>query len=286
MKKVLISLICALCFSLSLSGESKNLKQEKKIIYEVLSTQYAGFEDSKQNGFSKSKLNAAKDFEQLKEVLEKYIYDWHLQIKVDETFVYLRKFDSDTTNKSIDPDNTFECKETSNAFYVRCNNCTDSNVDYEKLGIMSYRALLFDYIILDFRSNFGGSDAPLITFFGVLASCKYEGTLIILQDRWSFSAGEVYGTGNWLCSESALGDQKVILVGTNSGGAQLYGNCQLITKDNVKFWLPTTEMKHIKSIPNYEGDGKGYRPDIYATKENLKAAIENLGVDLTGIEFR
>ena len=79
---------------------------------------------------------------------------------------------------------------------------------------------------------------------------------------------------------------KAFLVGTNSGGAQLYGNCILVEKENVRFFLPTTRMDDVELIEKYEGEGKGYKPDIYARKENLKEVIENLGADLSGIEFR
>ncbi len=45
-------------------------------------------------------------------------------------------------------------------------------------------------------------------------------------------------------------------------------------------------MDDVELIEKFEGEGKGYKPDIYATKENLKEVIENLGPDLSGIEFR
>ena len=45
---------------------------------------------------------------------------------------------------------------------------------------------------------------------------------------------------------------KAFLVGTNSGGAQLYGNCILVEKENVRFFLPTTRMDDVELIEKYE----------------------------------
>ena len=56
MKKVLSSLILIFLVLFSTYGASKNLKREKQIIYEVLSTQYAGFEDMTKKS-NKSKWN-------------------------------------------------------------------------------------------------------------------------------------------------------------------------------------------------------------------------------------
>jgi len=288
MKKVLSSLILIFLVLFSTYGASKNLKREKEIIYEVLSTQYAGFEDMTKKGFTKRKLKSAHDYEQLKDLLHTYINDSHLNILIDDERIFSHAADSDTTNKSTDPANLFFYKETSNTLYIRCNDCTDSTPEYQKLGSSEfafYRAELYDYIVLDFRSNAGGSDHPQMYFFYGLNKCNYNGTIIIVQDRWCFSSGEIYRTFYATCKDK-FDMNKAFLVGTNSGGAQLYGNCILVEKENVRFFLPTTRMDDVELIEKYEGEGKGYKPDIYATKENLKEVIENLGADLSGIEFR
>lgn len=289
MRKVPFCFVIIFLVLLVSCNGSQKFKREKSIIYEVLSTQYAGFEDMKKKGFTEKTLNEAQDYDQLKSVLHEYIDDFHLNIGIDEKLIFAPEIDSDTTNKSTDPDNLFEYKETSNTLYIRCNNCTDSNPDYQKLGTPEfsyYKAELYDFIVLDFRSNPGGSDSPLISFFTGLMNCNYQGTIILTQDRWCYSSGEIYGTFYALCSYRGFDKNKAFLIGTNSGGCQLYGTCELIEKENVKFWLPTKKMRHIEQIEKYEGEGKGYKPDIYATKENLKDTIEKLGADLSGIEFR
>ena len=67
---------------------------------------------------------------------------------------------------------------------------------------------------------------------------------------------------------------------------QLYGNCKLIEKENIKFWLTTKKFEPVLQNEKYEGEGKGYKPDIYATKENIKETIEKLGADLSGIDIK
>ena len=56
-------------------------------------------------------------------------------------------------------------------------------------------------------------------------------------------------------------------------------------KLNVDIYFGKADYKSI--LPsNYLGDGKGYEPDIWATTETMKATLEGLGVDLTGIDFQ
>ncbi|MCQ2584014.1 MAG: hypothetical protein MJ185_00360 [Treponema sp.] len=290
MKKSLFLLVILFLCLLVSCGNSSEFNREKEIVYEVLSTKYAGYDGMLKKGFSKKIFKNIKTREELKEVLYKYVDDFHLHISIDDERIYYPEPDKDISNKSQDPDNFFNCIKTANTFYVRCNSCTSENPDYEKLGDPSfcYNALAYDYIVLDFRSNKGGNDEFTRTFFQVLAQCSYSGKIIILQDRWTFSSGEIYSGfyHPYYLSGRFTADQ-LVLVGTNSGGAQLYGNCELVEQGNVKFWLPTTNFEeHIAKVPNYEGEGKGYKPDIYALKENLKQVIENLGADLTGIDFK
>ena len=290
MKKIIICFLVAVSFIFISCKETKQFNHEKEIIYEVLSTQYAGFEDMKQKGFSERKFKAVHNYDDLKECFDKYINDWHFSLLIGNDFQYYQKPDSDTTNKSTDPDNTFEVIENPNTLYVRCNNCTDSNPDYWKIGDseFAYKALSYDYLVFDFRSNSGGTDSPFIPFVNVLSSCKYEGKIIITQDRWCFSGGELYGIlyNMYHILGKQFNPNQFIVVGTNSGGMQLYGNCKLIEKENIKFWLPTKKFEPVLQNEKYEGEGKGYKPDIYATKENIKESIEKLGADLAGIDIK
>jgi len=291
MKKSTLIFLCILAEMICIScKQTKEFKKEKSIIYQVLTTDYAGYNGMVRNGFTQRAFNKVRNREELKTYLQQTIFDHHLTIVIDDECIYHREFDKNTTNKSLDPDNYFNIIKTPNTFYVRCTNCTTQNPDYAQMGSapVCYDALTYDYIVLDFRSNIGGSDEYSRTFFQVLTNLFYSGKIIIIQDRWSLSAGELYGIFNipYFLSGRFTPDQ-LVLVGTNSGGAQLYGSCRLFEKENVKFWLPTMNFEEqISKIPNYEGEGKGYKPDIYATKEELKQAIENLGADLTGIEFR
>jgi len=291
MKKSALIFLCILAEVICIScKQTKEFKKEKSIIYQVLTTEYAGYNGMIRNGFTKRSFNKIRNREELKTYLQQTIFDYHLQIVIDDERIYLREPDKDTTNKSLDPDNYFSIIKTPNTFYVRCTSCTTQNPDYAQLGAapVCYDALTYDYIVLDFRSNMGGSDEYSRTFFQVLTNLSYSGRIILVQDRWSFSSGELYGIfyNSYFLSGKFTPDQ-LVLVGTNSGGAQLYGTCRLFEKENVKFWLPTMNFEeNISIIPNYEGEGKGYKPDIYATKEMLKSVIEGLGADLTGIEFR
>ena len=50
MKKIIICFLVAASFIFISCKETKQFKHEKEVIYEVLSTQYAGFEDMKEKG--------------------------------------------------------------------------------------------------------------------------------------------------------------------------------------------------------------------------------------------
>lgn len=52
----------------------------------------------------------------------------------------------------------------------------------------------------------------------------------------------------------------------------------------------TLEQKSITSFAtwlpdNYLGEGKGYEPDIWTNKDNMKGILGNLGLDLSEIVF-
>lgn len=103
--------------------------------------------------------------------------------------------------------------------------------------------------------------------------------IFVTQDNWSYSAGEV-----WIMASQFKDLLDLTLIGTHSGGAQIYGNCVSYEENGIFFYLPSTSF--VKYLPkNYLGEGKGYEPDIWANKENMKSKLESLGLDLSGIEF-
>lgn len=107
---------------------------------------------------------------------------------------------------------------------------------------------------MDFRSNNGGGNNHQVLFFRNLQD--YKGTIYVLQDNWSYSSGEV-----WCVTQEFINHLNLKLVGTHSGGMQLYGNCKSIKKGTVRIWTPTTSFGSM--IPkNYLGEGLGYEPDI------------------------
>jgi len=262
-------------------SKKTSFKTEKKTIYAILSSKYAGFPDMKGKGFSRKIWNNAASYEEMAEILDACVNDTHLSISTPGGFWYKQKqrFDEGTV-PSTDPEKTFRVLETSNTFYIRCNSCDITWEEYLQLPSLAVDAQNKENIILDFRSNHGGGNGEQHDFLKALALAEYAGTIYVLQDNWSYSSGEVWGVaGN--CTDYL----NLKLVGTHSGGAQIYGNCQDIVKNGVKIWTPTSSFKD--TIPaNYLGEGLGYEPDIWATTADMKEVLEGLGLDVTGVTFR
>ena len=258
-------------------------KTDLEFIWDSLSSKYAGFSDMKKKGFNKKQFYKINNTKDLKTLLDKYIEDCHFQLNVRE-FSYNQDTAYDEGNKkSRDPENIYFEKETSNSYYVRFTSCVPENDLYNKnLQKVALKAEKKDFIILDSRSNHGGSDFPQILLRRDLNNLKYKGTVIVLQDNWSFSSGEswhIFGVNGLRF--------KCLLVGTHSGGMQNYGNCQLYNDEKLNIGIYFGYSNFRKDLPsNYLGDGKGYEPDIWATTETMKARLEGLGVDLTGIDFQ
>lgn len=252
-------------------------------IWDKLSSKYGGFSDMKKKGFNKKKFYKINNTKDLKKLLDKCIEDCHFQLNI-RGFSYNQNTTYDKgSKKSKDLPNTYFEKETSNAYYVRFTSCVPENDLYNKnLQKVALKAEKKDFIILDSRSNHGGSDFPQELLRNDLNTLKYKGTVIVLQDNWSFSSGEswsIFGVDGLRF--------KCLLVGTHSGGMQNYGNCQSYYNEelNVAMYFGSTNFRKYLSA-NYLGDGKGYEPDIWATTETMKATLEGLGVDLTGIDFQ
>jgi len=256
-------------------------KEELNYIWKTMSLKYAGFSAMKKRGFSKIALLSCHKGPDLTSLFDKYIDDCHFYILAGDYFYRQNPARDEGTSKSIDAPGTYFEKETSNAYYVRFTDCTGT--DYKsKLGASAYLALNKDFYILDARSNNGGDDTPQFSLIKVLNANKYAGTVIILQDNWSFSSGEVWHVfGRSKC----LFDCK--LAGTHSGGMQNYGNCKVYeNKDlGLRIYFGSTDFS--KDLPsNYLGDGKGYEPDVWARTETMKAVLEGMGVDTGDIVFQ
>ena len=256
-------------------------QEELKSLWKIFSKKYAGFSDMKKKGFTKKELLSIKTSDELKALLDKYIEDCHFTLDIREMSYSQNTAHDEGTSKSLDPNPVYFERETSNAYYVRFTNCSSKKY-HENFENIYLKAMDKDFIILDARSNNGGSNFPQSKLRNSLAKKNYKGTVYVLQDNWSYSSGEVW---------EVFGDKTLPytckLVGTHSGGMQNYGNCRNIrdSKNHVSVYCGRSNFRKI--LPsNYLGEGKGYEPDIWATTQTMKSVLEGLGVDLTGIDFQ
>jgi len=267
----------------------KSFEKEKDIIYSMLKDYYVGFDTMVEKGFTKKAWDEISNYTEVTALFDKCINDTHLFITNHKDFSYRQNqvFDEDSI-KSSDSAKTHIAKATSNTYYIRYNSCDIYWKDYADFPTLASTASQYDYIILDFRSNPGGGNGQQWNFFYNLmnfssendsGSKGYKGTIFVTQDNWSYSAGEV-----WIMANQFTDYLDIKLIGTHSGGMQIYGNCKEYTKNGLYFYLPSTSF--VTQLPaNYLGEGKGYEPDIWANKNTMKATLEELGLDLTGIEF-
>ena len=266
-------------------------KKQLEYIYNLLSKKYAGFKKMKEKGFDKKKFLKIKNSVELIQCLDKYIEDGHFELNIGDTYYHQKTAFDEGSIMSEDPANLYLEKETSNAYYVRFNSCVESEENtayFNKFPLIGYSAWKKDFLIIDSRSNFGGSDSPQIALRKSLNQLNYEGTVIILQDNWSFSSGEVwriFGIDSlWGFDKTKF---KRMLVGTHSGGVQNYGNCEIFENRDLKIHIYFGHTDFTKSLPsNYLGDCKGYEPDVWATTQTMASVLSDLGVDVTGIEFK
>ena len=255
-------------------------KDELSEIWDILSQVYAGFNEMEEKGFTKDKLLKVKNPSDFYKLFDKCVNDGHFAIRV-KSFYYDQGHAVDPgTFISEDPPNTYFEKETSNAYYIRFNSCRSEEY-LKNLANAVLDASKKDFIVLDARSNHGGDDSPLLQFQKYLNTTGYKGTVICLQDNWSFSSGELWHT-------FGTKDVKIkcLLVGTHSGGMQRFDCYEY---DNTDFDMHIAAGKHRKDgiIPdNWLGELKGYEPQIWATTDNMKETLEGLGVDLGDIVFR
>ena len=258
-------------------------KKDLSYIWENLSSKYVGFSDMKKRGLNKKKFNKIKNTSELKALFDKYMEDCHFYMKIREFTYYQETAYDEGCKKSKDQRDIYFEQETSNAYYVRFTSCVEANANYftnlEVVGVIGRNK---EFIILDARSNYGGSNYVQEKLQEILNLEKYKGTVIVLQDNWSTSSGEVWGIfGN---EKSQF---KTLLVGTHSGGMQNYDRSNTMKNDDLNIEISFGSKYFGKTLPkNYLGEGKGYEPDIWATTETMKATLEGLGVDLTGITFQ
>ena len=261
-------------------SKSKISQEQLKYIWKNMSKHYAGLSDMKKKGFSKKELLNVTTALELQELLDKYIEDCHFNLVAGD-LVYQQSTSYDEGfSPSTDPYGTYFEKETSNAYYVRFNEC-QSDVYLRNFKNVGEKALNKKYLILDARTNGGGNNRPQQQVRNYLNSKKYKGTVVILQDNRSCSSGEVMEM-----FDKSKCNFKVLLVGTHSAGMQNYGNVQEYQDKNIFVYLRMGRTSFRNYIPsNYLGEGKGYKPDVWATTQNMKSVLESLGIDTADIEF-
>ena len=256
-------------------------KAQLDYIWNTMSKHYAGFDDMKKKGFSKENFYKVTTALELKDLFDKYMEDCHFNLVAGDLVYNQPTARDEGFFPSEDEYGTYFEKETSNAYYVRFNEC-QSAVYLKNFKNVGKKALNKKYLILDARTNGGGNNRPQQQVRNYLNSKKYKGTVVILQDNRSCSSGEVMEM-----FDKSKCNFKVLLVGTHSAGMQNYGNVQEYQDKNVFVYLRMGRTSFRNSIPsNYLGEGKGYKPDVWATTQNMKSVLEGLGIDTADIEFK
>ena len=183
-----------------------------------------------------------------------------------------KNYDEENRLKSLDKGDYITYTETKNAEYVR----NVGHVNLSDTEVLNKVKGNKDFIILDYRSNGGGKGMTISEFLGRLEKIDYKGKIICLQDNYSGSAAEF---GRW------TGKTKldIILVGQNGEG-YIISNAGTIKKyGHLWIQLPTSK-NNILNTPNYDGEGKGYKPDVRVYKnEDFVPTLEKMGVDMIDI---
>lgn len=261
-------------------SKSKLSQEQLTYIWDTMDKHYAGLSNMKKKGFSKKKLLKANTAQKLKDLLDKYMEDCHFKLVAGDLAYSQPTAYDEGTSPSKDPAGTYFEKETSNTYYVRFNEC-QSEAYLKSFPELGEKVVNKAFIILDARSNSGGNNYPQMQLRNYLNSSEYKGTLVILQDNWSCSSGEVMEM-----FPQNLCKFKVLLVGTHSAGMQNYGNVQSFQDSQTGVFLFMGNTSFKKYLPsNYLGEGKGYKPDVWATTETMKDVLEGLGIDTSDIIF-
>ncbi len=286
MKKFLMVLMmvlsCGVLFAkgLNMTIDKKDFKHIEKVLFE----QYGGKDELKP---FKKEFKEVKTLEDLQNFLIAHINDYHFSFRYKDSetdryliwningskpYVTVQKDNPQIKSMDIVP--TRKYIRTSNAEYYRNNDC---RVDDEYKTTIELIKGDLDFIVLDFRTNSGGGNTYQWELMNKLKQASYKGTIIVLQDNFSFSSGESWS----VVGQDYFSDLNTLLIGQHSGGMQTYGNCEEIEFNGFWFWLPTTKM----TLPEkFEGEGRGYKPDIFVeSNEQISLELKKLGVDLTGI---
>lgn len=220
------------------TGTDSQFSSEKETIYSTLKNHYVGFDTMVERGFYEEVWDSVSNYDEIKILFDKCINDTHLYISNNNDFEYrqYQQFDEDSI-RSNDPDKTFLKKTTSNTYYLRYNSCDINWKEYADLPNLADEASQYDFIVLDFRSNHGGGNNQQYQFFNNLHQKNYKGTIYVTQDNWSYSSGEV-----WMMAYRFKDTLNVKLIGTHSGGMQIYGNCVEYNKNGIYFYLPSTSF--------------------------------------------
>lgn len=298
------------------SSNSELTTQEKSWIKKTLSKHYGGYKDMVKKGFSPDMIDEVVTISDLYKLFDTYIQDTHFTFskKGYEQYHQKRKawipdFDKDTSNipasnkfyypaknnlgqdyvyaeylidspkeENVLGNRTYYEKSIGNneTYYIRVGTC-DINSNYKNMSTAYKNAANYKNIILDGRSNIGGGQGPLMDFFNGLKAAGYAGTIYVLQDYHSYSAGELY-----CIADRYTSNFKIILIGTNSGGMQKYANCVAYEKGDLWFFLPSNYF----ALPErFMGEGLGYPADIWSLTKDLKKTFDFLNVNTTGIYF-
>lgn len=261
--------------------ETKITKEQLTYMWQMFEEKYAGFSELKEKGLTKRKFLRIKTYNDMQKFMDKYVNDCHMAIYINDYCFRKPTSHDEGCVRSLDSSDTYFEKETSNAYYVRVCNCVDETY-HNKFPLILYKAIDKEYLILDGRSNSGGDDTPQWGLQNNLANLGFKGTVVVLQDNYSFSSGEI-----WEIFAQPGIPYKCILVGTHSGGMQRFGNNWPYQNEeqNVLMYLCETDFNSI--LPdNYLGEGKGYEPNVWATTPQMKETLEGMGIDTGDIIFQ
>ena len=158
------------------TGTDSQFSSEKETIYSTLKNHYVGFDTMVERGFSEEVWDSVSNYDEIKILFDKCINDTHLYISNNNDFEYrqYQQFDEDSI-RSNDPDKTFVKKTTSNTYYLRYNSCDINWKEYADLPNLADEASAYNFIVLDFRSNYGGGNNQQYQFFYNLNQKNYKG---------------------------------------------------------------------------------------------------------------
>ncbi len=244
--------------------------------------------------FPKDEFEPVKTFKDLYEYLHKYVKDDHftcrmhlLPIREDNKNLVpvvatirqnVHVLDENSIVSAERNEKVTRYIETENAEYIRSSyNCVWAEDEKAFNQIKGNK----DYIIFDYRSNGGGS-MPIDKFFQ-----QYKGTIIILQDNYSYSAAEL-----GFFAENYKTPKDIILVGQHSGGCfqglnpayTIFGRFHIVYSKYLNMDLDGHPGKH-PSNSHWEGEGIGFKPDVWVNRnEDFVPTLEGMGVKMVDIQ--